>query len=51
MRVCTLSDTTGSPLPECRTYADTVARKNRKNEEARRRQWPGIRFWRYRTES
>ncbi|KAF3051974.1 hypothetical protein E8E11_009858 [Didymella keratinophila] len=50
-RVCTLSDTTGSPLPECRTYVDTQEKKTRKNEEARKRHWSGMFHWRYRTES
>jgi hypothetical protein len=50
-RVCTLSDTTGSPLREYAEYVDRREKKTRKNEQARWRQWPGMSYWRYRPES
>lgn len=46
-RVCTLSDTTGSPLPDCPVYVNARQARDRKNEEMARRHWPGMCIWRY----
>lgn len=46
-RVCTLSDTTGSPLPDCPVYVNAREARDRKNESLARRHWPGGCIWRY----
>ncbi|KAF1932198.1 uncharacterized protein M421DRAFT_89543 [Didymella exigua CBS 183.55] len=47
-RNCTLSDTTGSSLPDCPVYMNALEARNRKNERMAKRHWPGMCIWRYR---
>lgn len=49
-RVCTLSDTTGSPLPDCPVYVSPREARDRKNDGLANRHWPGGCIWRYHCE-
>lgn len=40
-KVCTLSDTTGSPLPDCPVYMNPWESRDRRNGRMARRHWPG----------
>jgi hypothetical protein len=50
-QVCTLANSTGSPLPDCPVYMSRRERNNRWWAGMKERHWNGMCKWRYRCES